>query len=113
VYGRGRFFREEEGRLAAVQFDNTLLREISPFCYFQLFFLIICSAIYNLENFLFCVLILFCVRVRFWCIRAFGFEWLLFVLHFVLHPFDRGFLLVVSTSGCRLVKPNHLNLGVS
>jgi hypothetical protein len=34
------------------------------------------------------------------------------VLHFVLHILIVNFFRVVSASGCRLVKPNHLNLGV-
>lgn len=53
------------------------------------------------------------MRVRFGCIRVFGFEWLLFVLHFVLHPFIVDFSWIVSAGGYKHVKPNHLNLGVS
>ena len=32
--------------------------------------------------------------------------------YFCTPSFDSEFLQVVSNSGCRLVKPNHLNLGV-
>jgi hypothetical protein len=51
--------------------------------------------------------------VRFGCIGAFEFQWLFFVLHFVLHILIVKFYWIVSSSRCRLVKPNHLNLGVS
>jgi hypothetical protein len=34
------------------------------------------------------------------------------VLLFVLHLLLVNILLIVSTSGCRLIKPNHLNFGV-
>jgi len=34
-------------------------------------------------------------------------------LHFVLHLLIVNFSWIVFTSGCRLVKPNHLNLDVS
>jgi hypothetical protein len=52
------------------------------------------------------------VRVRFGCVGAFGFERLLFVLNFVLYLLIVKFSWIVSASGCRLVKLNHLNLGV-
>jgi hypothetical protein len=52
------------------------------------------------------------VRVIFGCIEAFGFELLLFVFHFVLHLLIVDFSWIISASGCKLVRPNHLNLGV-
>jgi hypothetical protein len=47
------------------------------------------------------------------CIGAFGFEW--FCLYYSLYSLLLivNFSWIVSASGCRLVKPNHLNLGVS
>jgi hypothetical protein len=61
----------------------------------------------------FCLLeyILYCVIVRFGCIGALGFEWFS-LYYFVLRLLIVNFLRVVSTSGCRLIKPNHLNFGV-
>jgi hypothetical protein len=57
-------------------------------------------------------LICFCLRVRFAYIGAFGFEWFFFVLLFVLHILLVNILRVVFAGGCKLIKPNHLNLGV-
>jgi hypothetical protein len=52
------------------------------------------------------------VRVRFGCIEAFGYEW--FSLYYFLYStiLTVNFLRVVSASGCQLIKPNYLNLGV-
>jgi hypothetical protein len=59
-------------------------------------------------------LVLFCyARVGFECIRAFRFELLFFVLHFVLHLLIMNFFLIVSASEYKLIKSNHLNFDVS
>jgi hypothetical protein len=59
-----------------------------------------------------CYFFLFCVRLRYGCIGVLGFEWFFSLLLFVLHLLIVNFFQVVSNSGCRLVKPNNLNLGV-
>jgi hypothetical protein len=64
------------------------------------------------REYFFLSLIPFCLEVRFGCIKAFRFLVIFSVLHFVLHILIVNFFRVVSASGCRLVKPNHLNLGV-
>jgi hypothetical protein len=48
--------------------------------------------------------------MRFGCIETFGFEW--FFLYYSLYYIILivNFLQVISASGCRLIKPNHLNL---
>jgi hypothetical protein len=54
--------------------------------------------------------IIFCVWMRFGCIRAFGFGFEWFSLYSPILIVN--FLRVVSNSGCRLITPNHINLGV-
>jgi hypothetical protein len=53
-----------------------------------------------------------CVRVRFGCIGALCFEWFSPILLFCIHLLLVNFIWIVFASGCRLVKPNHLNLDV-
>jgi hypothetical protein len=57
-------------------------------------------------------LILFCVRVGFACIWALGFEWFSPYYSFLLHLLLVNFFQIISANGCKLIKPNHLNLGI-
>ena len=60
--------------------------------------------------FSFLYLILICVRIRLGYIGVFGFEW--FYLYYSLYStlLLVNFFWIVSTSGCKLIGPNHLNL---
>jgi hypothetical protein len=64
------------------------------------------------ESFYFLLLFSLWVKVRIGCIWALSLSGFLALLLSYTHLLIVDFLGVVSSSGCRLVKPNHLNLDV-